>query len=92
MIENHIPVNLYNELFSESSKLKRTAFQSWAWSLIVNNKLLKTNQQFSRHFPSGLPLCILYYLFHKGKDTSAIPQPSIHQLDSSSQRMCWSLF
>ena len=28
----------------------------------------------------SLSLCILNYLFHKGKDTSAIAQPSVHHL------------
>ena len=28
----------------------------------------------------SLSLCILYFLFHKSKDTSAIPQPSIQHL------------
>ena len=42
--------------------------------------LLKTAQLLSQHFPSGLSLCIIYFLFHKGKDTSAIPQPSVQHL------------
>ena len=35
---------------------------------------------FSKHFPPSLPLCILYFVFHKGKDTFAISPPSIHHL------------
>ena len=42
--------------------------------------LLKTAQLLSEHFPSDLLLCIPYFLFHKGKDTSAIPQPSVQHL------------
>ena len=64
MIENHIPGNMYTELFSESSELST----------------VKTAQLLSKHFPPGVSLCILYFLFHRGKDTSAIPQPSVHQL------------
>ena len=77
---NHTSGNLYNELLSESSEEKCTAFQSMAWSLLFIKILLKTVQLFSKHFPSGLSLCIIYFLFHKGKDTSAIPQPSVHHL------------
>ena len=42
--------------------------------------LLKTAKLLSKHFPSGLSFCILYFIFHKGKDTSAIPQPSVQHL------------
>ena len=48
---------LHNELFSESNEEKCTAFQSLAWSL--------TAQLLSKYFPSGLSLCILYFLFIK---------------------------
>ena len=41
---------------------------------------LKTVQLFSKHFPPDPFLCILYFFFHKGKDTSPIPQPSVHRL------------
>ena len=68
MIENRISGYLYNERFTESNKEKCTP-----WSL-------KTAQLLSKHFPSGLSLFILYLLFDKGKDTSAIPQPSVRHL------------
>ena len=77
MIENRISGYLCNELYSESKKEKCTAFQSTAWSLIIHKK---TAQLLSKHFLSGLSLCILYFLFHTGKDTSAIPQPSVQHL------------
>ena len=48
---------LHNELFSESNEEKCAAFQSLAWSL--------TAQLLSKYFPSGLSLCILYFLFIK---------------------------
>ena len=70
MIENHISDNLYYKLFSESCEEKCTVFQSMARSLIVHKILLKSAQE---HFPPGFLLCILYLLFNKGKDTSAIP-------------------
>ena len=48
--------------------------------LLFMKILLKTSQLLSRHFLFGLSLCILYFLFHKGKDTSGIPQPSVQNL------------
>ena len=81
MIENRVSGYLYNELFSESNKEKCTVFQSMAWYFIVHKNTIKNCstalQVFS--FPS-LSFCILYFLFHKGKDTSAIPQPSVQHL------------
>ena len=41
MIGNRISAYLYNELFSESSKEKCTAFQSMAWSLNVDKNTVK---------------------------------------------------
>ena len=66
MIENHKSGNLYNELFSQSSELST----------------VKTAQLFFKYFPPGhsLSLCILYFLFHRDKDTFAIPQRSVHHL------------
>ena len=80
-------------------------FKVWFGPLLLIKILLKTAQPLSKHFPSGLSLCILYqrlltiitkrsildvaavldpplfhFLFHKGKDTSAIPQPSAQHL------------
>ena len=52
--ENHISGNLYNELFSESSEEKCTAFQSMVWSLLFINILLKTAHLFPKHFSPGL--------------------------------------
>ena len=80
MIEERISGYLYNELFSEINEEKYTAFQSMAWSLIVYKKLLETAQLLSNHIPSGLSLCILYFLFHKGQDTSVIHQTSVQHL------------
>ena len=79
MIESHISGNLYNEHFSESSDGQCTIFQ-WLGLLLFIKVLLKTVQLLSKHFPPSLSLCILYFGFHKGKDTSAIPQPSVHHL------------
>ena len=62
MIENHISSNLDNGLFSESSELST----------------VKTAQLFSKHLPPSLSLGTLNFFFHQGKDTSAIPQPSVH--------------
>ena len=79
MIENHISGNLYHENFSESCDGQCTIFQCLGPLLFINI-LLKTVQLLSKHFPPSLCLCILYFRFHKGKDTSAIPQPSVHYL------------
>ena len=88
MIEDRISGYLYNELFSEINEEKYTAFQSMAWSLIVYKKLLETAQLLSNHIPSGLSLCILYFLFHKGNDTSVSPQTSVQHLVYVSQFSC----
>ena len=55
-------------------------FKVWLSTLLFTKKLLKTARLLSKDFPSGLSLCIIYFLFHKGKDTSAISQPSIQHL------------
>ena len=81
MIKNRISGYLYNELSSESNEKKSTAFQSMAWSLNVHKNTIKncsTGLQ-TLSFRS-ISFCILYFLFHKGKDTSAIPQPSVQEL------------
>ena len=52
--ENHISGNLNNELFSESSEEKCTAFQNMVWSLLFINILLKTAHLFPKHFSPGL--------------------------------------
>ena len=52
-------------------------FKVWLGPLSFIKILLKIAQLLSKHFPSGLSLCMLYFLFHKGKVVSAIPQPSV---------------
>ena len=52
-------------------------FKVWLGPLLLIKILLKTAQLLSKHFPFGLSVCIPYFLFHKGKDISAIPQPSV---------------
>ena len=71
MIEDSISGYLYDELFREINEEKCTAFQSMAWSLA---------QLLSKHFLSSLFLYILYFLFHKGKDTFAISQPKVQHV------------
>ena len=80
MIENRISGYLYNQLFSESKKENVRSCKAWLGPLLFIKILLKTAQLLSKHFPSGLSLCILYFIFHKGKNTSAIPQPSFQHL------------
>ena len=77
MIENRISGYLYSELLSESKKENVRPFKVWLGPLLFIKIPLKTAQLLSKHFPSGLSLCILYFLFHKGKGTSTIPQPSV---------------
>ena len=55
-------------------------FKEWFGPLLFMKILLKTGKLLSKYFPSGLSLCILCFLFHKGKDTSAVPQPSVQHL------------
>ena len=55
-------------------------FKEWFGPLLFMKKLLKTAQLLSKHFPSGLSLCILYFLFQKDKDTSAVPRPNVQHL------------
>ena len=76
MIENQISGYLHNEPVSESNEEKCT-FKIWLGPLSFIKILVKTAQLLSRHFLSGLSVFILYFFFHKGKDTSAIPQPSV---------------
>ena len=80
MIGNRISGYLYNELFSKSNKEKCTTFQSMAWSLIVHKSSIKNWSTALQAFSFwSLSLYPLFY-FHKGKDTSAIPKPSVPRL------------
>ena len=81
MIENKISGYLYHKLFIESNEEKCTAFQSMAWSLIVHKSTIKNFSIALQAFSfRSLSLCIFYFLFHKGNDTSGIPQPSVQYL------------
>ena len=56
-------------------------FKVWLGPLLFIKILLKTAQLLSKHCPSGLSLSLYpLFPFHKGKDTSAIPQPSVQHL------------
>ena len=59
-------------------------FKVWFGFLLFMKILLKSAQLLSKHFSSGLFLCILYFFsfffLHKSKDTTAIPQPSVQHL------------
>ena len=54
-------------------------FKVWLGPLLLIKILLKSTQLLSKHFPSGLSL-FLSFISSKGKDTSAIPPPSIQHL------------
>ena len=76
MVENHISGYLYNELLSEVNEKKYMAFQTMAWSLFIKNP----TKNCSTAPPSGLSLCIFYFLFYKGKYNSAVPLPRVQHL------------
>ena len=81
MIENGTSSYLYNELFGESNEEQCTAFQSIVWSLIVQKNTMKNCSNDLQAFSfRSLSLFILHFLFHKGKNTSRIPQPSVQHL------------
>ena len=78
VIENRISGYLYNQLFSESNEEKRTAFQSMPWSLIIHKNTIKNcSTALQAFFSRSFSFCTLYFLFHKGKGTSGILQPSV---------------
>ena len=60
----------------KSMKKNVQSFEEWLGPLLFTKILLETAQLISKHFLPGLSFCILYFLFHKGKYTSAISQPS----------------
>ena len=62
MIENSISGYLHNELFSENNEENVRPFKVWLCPLLLINILLKIVQLLSKHFPSGVSLCILYFL------------------------------
>ena len=68
-----------NFLAKEMKKNLRP-FKVWLGPLLFIKILLQTAQLLPKHFPSSISLCILYFLFHKSKDTSTIPQPSVQHL------------
>ena len=82
MIGNRISGYLYSKRFSESNEKKCTVFQIVTQSLIVHKNAIKNCpsalQAFSFQSLSLYPL----FSFHKGKDTSAISQPSVQHLVS----------
>ena len=65
-----------------AKKMKKNVwpFKEWLGLLLFIKILLKTAQLLSKHFPSSLSLCIFYFLFLKGKDASAVPQPNVRHL------------
>ena len=79
VIENRISGYLYNKVFSESNEEKCTVFQkSMAYSVIVHKNTIKNCSTALQGF--SFRSLLLYFLFHKGKDTSAIPQSSVQHL------------
>ena len=68
------------DFLAELMKKNVQLFKAWLGPLLFTKLLLENAQLLSKRFLSALPLCILYFLFHKDKDTSAIPQPSVQHL------------
>ena len=79
MIENRISVCIM-KLLAKAAKKNLRSFKEWLGPLFFIKILLKTAQLLSKRLSSGLSLCKLYFLFHKGKDTSAVSQPSVQHL------------
>ena len=81
MVENRISGYLHDKRFSESNGEKCTAFQSMTWSHIVHKNAIKNCSTALQAFSCrSLSFYILYFLFHKGKNTFGIPQPSVQYL------------
>ena len=80
MIENRISGFCIMNFLAKVMKKNVRPFKVWLGPLLFIKVLLKTTQLLPKHFPSGLCLFILYFLFHKSKDSSAIPQPSVQRL------------
>ena len=63
MIENRISGHLDNEPFSENDKVRSMAFQSIAWSIIVEKNIIKNcSTALQAFFFRSLSFCILYFL------------------------------
>ena len=80
MIETRISGYLYNKFVSKSNEEKCTVFQGMAWSLIVHENTIENCSTALQGFSFrslSLSLCIFYFLFYKGNDTSAISRPSV---------------
>ena len=67
-------------LLAKVVKKNVRSFKVWLGPSLIIKILLKSAQLLSKHFSPRLSLGILYFLFHKGKDTSVIPQSSVHHL------------
>ena len=81
IIEDRISSYLYNELFSKINEEKCRAFQNMACFLIVYKNTIRNCSTTLQAFPfRSISLYPFFFLFHKSKDTSAIPQPSVQHL------------
>ena len=80
MIENRISGFCIMKFLAKVMKKNVRPFNVWLGPLLFVKVFLKTTQLLPKHFPSGLCLCILYFLFHKSKDSSATPQSSVQHL------------
>ena len=55
-------------------------FKVWLGFLLFIKMLLETAKLLPKNFTSGFSLCKLYFVSHKSKDTSPIPQPNVQHL------------
>ena len=78
MIENRVSGICIMNFLAKVMKRNVRSFKVWFGPLLFMKILLKTAQLLSNYFP--LSFCILYFLFHKGKDTSAISQPTAQHI------------
>ena len=73
VIENHISGN-FNKFFSQSSDRKMYGLSKDGLVPFADKDAIKNCSTVFQAFSSrSLSLCNLYFLFHNGKDISAIP-------------------
>ena len=81
ILKKRIEQGVYHNLLKEINTENRiSAIQNMTWSLIVHKNTIKNYSTAPQAFSFWSFLGVLYFLFHKGKDTCAIPQPSVQNL------------
>ena len=81
VIENHISSNLCNELLAKV--VKKHVPPKYRLVPIVHSNTIKNCSTILQAFSSrslSLSSFVSFIFFHKGKDTSEVPQPSVYHL------------